>query len=87
MNQAHPACYIRALVQMCDDRSTENRRFARECLYDMGEPGVSVPDYLRPFMTRPLSELAGPERRLRLLATNHPLAGGAVQPEAPQQAA
>lgn len=74
MDQDQTRRYLAALSVMCSDNNFENRRFAREALHDMGEPGVGPSDYLRPYMVRPLSELVGPGRRLRLLAINSPLA-------------
>lgn len=70
--------YLRALERMVGDTQVCSRRFARQCLRDMAEPGVSVQDYLGPYMKLPLAALDGAERRLRLLATNHPLARYAV---------
>lgn len=61
--------YLRALTVMTKDLDPDNRAFARGAIRDMAEPGVYVTDYMRPLMTRPLSDLLGAERRLRLLAT------------------
>lgn len=74
MDQDQTRRYLATLSVMCSDNNADNRQFAKAALHDMSDPGVRVSDYLKPYMVRPLSELVGPERRLRLLAINSPLA-------------
>ena len=68
------ATYLKALDKMCGDLDPQNREYARQALRDLGEPGVAILDYLKPVMSLPLRDLAGPERRHRLLAEHSPLA-------------
>ena len=69
------ACYLKALDRMTRDLDHRNREYARKTLWDLGEPGVDILDYLKPVMTLPLDKLEGPERRHRLLAEHAPQAG------------
>lgn len=61
--------YLRVLDQLTHSPDPALRSWARQCLRDMTEPGVSVTDYLHPLMTRPTAALTHPERRARLLAS------------------
>lgn len=69
------ACYLKALDRMLKDLDPQNREYARKTLWDLGEPGVNILDYLKPVMSLPLDKLEGPERRHRLLAMHAPQAG------------
>lgn len=70
MSRPDPAIrrYLRVLDNLTASNDPATRTWARECLRDMGEPGVSVPEYLRPVMTLPLVNLTPMERKARLLA-------------------
>lgn len=61
--------YLKALGSMSECRIPQMRAWARKILMDLCEPGVSIHDYLRPYMTLPFDKLTDPfERVLRLKA-------------------
>lgn len=60
--------YLQALGRMADSANQEHRSFARKILRDLGEKGVRVQDYLKPYMTLPVAKLDHNEQALRKLA-------------------
>lgn len=60
--------YIAAIMMMTKSTSQETRTWAKSCVRDMAEPGVSINDYLHPMMTLSVNRLDQFERVARSLA-------------------
>ena len=60
--------YINALGTLSGSTYPDARAFARKILRDLGEKGVNVHDYLKPYMTLPIEKLDREEKALRRLA-------------------
>lgn len=60
--------YINALGILTSSTCPNARTFARKILRDLGEKGVNVHDYLKPYMTLPIEKLDREEKALRRLA-------------------
>lgn len=65
---ATPLRYIAALTLLAESGIHSRRVFARQVLRDLGCPGVSIADYLHPYMTLPHTHLDDNELALRKLA-------------------
>lgn len=60
--------YLQALGRMAKSLNYTHRSFARKILRDLGEKGVRVHDYLKPYMVLPVAKLDHNEQALRKLA-------------------
>lgn len=63
--------YLQVLGRMTESTNPEHRSFARKILRDLGEKGVRVQDYLKPYMALPVAKLDHNEQALRKLAEQH----------------